>query len=133
VDLSGLTRFVVLFFIDLKTRRVEVGGIARSANGLWMSQIARNLTDAVNGFFGGKRYLIHDRDPLYTKEFLAILADSGIESVKLPVIRQYSSTAKSVTNKQNREKVSLRTDRPLFVLTISPSARSASAFNSAIC
>jgi transposase InsO family protein len=81
---SGLKRFVVLFFMDLKTRRVEIGGIASSANGLWMSQIARNLTDAVNGFFAGKRFLIHDRDPLYTKDFLAILAGSGIESVKLP-------------------------------------------------
>src|SRR5205085_2891573 len=40
---SGLTRFVVLFFMDLSTRRVEIGGIASSANGLWMSQIARNL------------------------------------------------------------------------------------------
>src|SRR5215472_13838390 len=70
---SGLTRFVVLFLMDLRTRRVEIGGIASSANGLWMSQIARNLTDAVNGFFAGKRYLIHDRDPLYTKDFLAIL------------------------------------------------------------
>jgi hypothetical protein len=29
------------------------------------------------------------------------------------VIRQYSSTVKSVTAKQNREKVSLRTDRPV--------------------
>jgi len=81
---SGLTRFVVLFFMELKTRRVEIGGIASSANGLWMSQIARNLTDAVDGFFAGKRYLIHDRDPLYTRDFLAILAGTGIESVKLP-------------------------------------------------
>src|SRR5215813_13110377 len=81
---SGLTRFVVLFFMDLSTRRVQVGGIASGANGLWMSQIARNLTDAVDGFFIGKRYLIHDRDPLYTKEFLCILKDAGIQSVKLP-------------------------------------------------
>src|SRR5260370_16096519 len=81
---SRLTRFIVLFFMDLKTRRVETGGIASSANGLWMSQIVRDLTDAVDGLFGGKRYLIHDRDALYTKDFLAILADSGIESVKLP-------------------------------------------------
>lgn len=81
---SGLTRFVVLFFMDLSTRRVQIGGIASSANGLWMSQIARNLTDAVDGFFAGKRYLIHDRDPLYTKEFLNILADARIESIKLP-------------------------------------------------
>jgi hypothetical protein len=33
-------------------------------------QIGRNVTDEVDGFFKGKRYLIHDRDPLYTREFL---------------------------------------------------------------
>lgn len=49
-----------------------------------MAQIARNITDDVEGFFKGKRYLIHDRDPLYTHEFLSMLADAGIESVKLP-------------------------------------------------
>src|SRR5947208_383118 len=79
---SGLKRFVVLFFIDLSSRRVQIAGIAGSANGLWMSQIARNLTDVVDGFFTGKRYLIHDRDPLYTKEFLTLLEDAGIQSVK---------------------------------------------------
>ena len=81
---TGLKRFLVLFFIELSTRRVEIGGIARNANGLWMAQIARNITDDVEGFFKGKRYLIHDRDPLYTDEFLSMLADAGIESVKLP-------------------------------------------------
>jgi transposase InsO family protein len=49
-----------------------------------MVQIARNITDDVDGFFKGKRYLIHDRDPLYTHEFLSMLAETGIESVKLP-------------------------------------------------
>ena len=81
---TGLKRFTVLFFMDLSTRRVEIGGIASSANGLWMVQIARNLTDAVDGFFKSKRYLIHDRDPLYTKEFFSIIAACGIEAVKLP-------------------------------------------------
>jgi hypothetical protein len=60
----GLQRFIVLFFIELSTRRVEVAGIACRANGLWMNQIGRNLTDAVDGILKGKRYLIHDRDPL---------------------------------------------------------------------
>ena len=32
----------------------------------------------------GKRYLIHDRDPLFTAEFLNLLAGAGVESVKLP-------------------------------------------------
>lgn len=82
--LKGLQRFIVLFFIELSTRRVEVGGIASKANGLWMAQIARNVTDDVEGFLKGKRYLIHDRDPLYTQEFLNMLAEASIQSVKLP-------------------------------------------------
>jgi len=81
---TGLQRFVVLFFMDLSTRRVILGGIAKCPNGLWMAQIARNLTDAVDGFFTGKRFLIHDRDPLYTTDFLGILAGTGVQSVKLP-------------------------------------------------
>ena len=44
----------------------------------------RNLTDEIEGFFKGKLYLIHDRDPLYTAEFLTMLADAGIQSVKFP-------------------------------------------------
>jgi putative transposase len=80
----GLQRFVVLFFIDLSTRKVEIAGIAQVANGLWMSRIARNLTDSEDGILTGKRYLIHDRAPLFTPEFLNIVADAGVESVKLP-------------------------------------------------
>jgi putative transposase len=34
--------------------------------------------------FKGKRYLIHDRDPLFTAEFLSTLAETGTKSVKLP-------------------------------------------------
>jgi transposase InsO family protein len=49
-----------------------------------MRQIGRNLTDAVDGILRGKRYLIHDRDPLFTADFLHMLADAGVESVKLP-------------------------------------------------
>jgi transposase InsO family protein len=81
---GGLKRFVVLFFMELRTRRVEIGGVAQNANGLWMAQIARNITDDVDGFLKGKRYLIHDRDPLYTHDFVSMLTDAGIESVKLP-------------------------------------------------
>jgi putative transposase len=81
---QGLQRFMVLFFIDLSTRKVEVAGLAQSANGLWMSQIARNLTDSENGILIGIRYLIHDRDPLFTAEFLSMITETGVESVKLP-------------------------------------------------
>jgi putative transposase len=80
----GLQRFMVLFFIDWSTRKVEIAGIASVANGLWMSQVGRNLTDAVDGILNGKRFLIHDRDPLFTTKFLDMLADVGVKSVKLP-------------------------------------------------
>jgi putative transposase len=55
---SGLTRFMVLFLMELSTRRVEVAGIAAKADGMWMDQVARNLIDAGDGFLTGKRYLI---------------------------------------------------------------------------
>jgi hypothetical protein len=47
-----LTRFLVLFLIDLSSRRVEIAGWVRQANGHWMSQVARNVTDAAEGFLG---------------------------------------------------------------------------------
>jgi hypothetical protein len=47
-------------------------------------RMARNLTDPEDGFLRGKRFVIHDRDPLYTKAFDAALKASGIESVRLP-------------------------------------------------
>jgi putative transposase len=80
----GLQRFLVLFFIDLSSRKVEIAGIGAAANGLWMSQSARNLTAADNAILSGKRYLIHDRDPMFTSEFLNTLADTGVNAVKLP-------------------------------------------------
>ncbi len=49
-----------------------------------MKQVARNLTDADSGFLNGARYLIHDRDPLFTERFGEILKPSGVKTVKLP-------------------------------------------------
>jgi transposase InsO family protein len=49
-----------------------------------MKQIARNLTDAVDGFLKNTRYLIHDRDPLFTQRFTEILGATGTKTVELP-------------------------------------------------
>ncbi len=49
-----------------------------------MNQIARNLTDCEDGFLNGSRYLIHDRDPLFTKSFREVLKSSGVTTIKLP-------------------------------------------------
>jgi len=49
-----------------------------------MSQVARRVTNAVDGILHGNPYLIHDRDLLYTAEFQGILASVGVAAVRLP-------------------------------------------------
>ena len=80
----GLVRYFALFVIDLKTRQIEIAGIVASPDGAWMGQIARNLTDGEDGFLLHCRYLIHDRDPLFTKAFRETLESSGVHPVMLP-------------------------------------------------
>ena len=81
---AGLVRFHVLFVMELSTRRVEIAGITAQPNEAWMKQIARNLTADGDGFLCGKKYLIHDRDPLFTEAFRRMLTDSGVKPLKLP-------------------------------------------------
>ncbi len=77
-------RYVVFFVIDLPTRKVEIAGIAPIPDGLWMEQVARNLIDDFSGFLREKRFLIHDRDPLFTRGFRELLQSAGVTSVRLP-------------------------------------------------
>ena len=42
-----------------------------------MNQVGRNLVDAQEGFLRGKRFLIPDRDPLFTMEFASTLEAGG--------------------------------------------------------
>ena len=81
---AGLTRYAVLFVIDLATRRVEIAGIASEPDSAWVIQCGRQLTNAVDGFLVGKRFLLHDRDPLFGDAFRETLAATGVETVRLP-------------------------------------------------
>ncbi|MGI9070899.1 MAG: integrase core domain-containing protein [Bryobacteraceae bacterium] len=80
----GLTRYMVFFILDLPTRRVEIAGITERPNGCWILQMARKLTDAVDGFLIGKQFLIHDRDPLFTAEMKQMLSSVGVRTLRLP-------------------------------------------------
>jgi transposase InsO family protein len=80
----GLVRYHVLFAIDIASRKVENFGIVANPGGPWMEQVARNLVDAVDGFLVGKRYILIDRDPLYTEAFRRILVQGGVKAVRLP-------------------------------------------------
>jgi putative transposase len=80
-----LVRCTLFFVMELATRKVFFAPIKPQPDGKYMRQVVRILTDSEDGFLYGKRYLIHDRDPLYrTKGFHATLRSSGIEPVKLP-------------------------------------------------
>jgi hypothetical protein len=89
--IKGLTRYMVLVAIDYATRKVEVVGIVEQAYGNWMVQMAKNLTDPFCGFLKNKKYVIHDRDRLYTDVFLAMLKAGGIEPIKsMPLAPNFS-------------------------------------------
>jgi putative transposase len=49
-----------------------------------MLQVARNLLDAEDGFLVGMRYLLMDRDPLYTTAFRELLRSAGVTLIRLP-------------------------------------------------
>jgi len=82
--LRGLIRYHVLFVIRLATREVEIAGIVPEPYDPWMKQIARNLTDEIDGFLKGYRYLIQDRAPCFSNPFRAMLKRGGVQSIRLP-------------------------------------------------
>jgi transposase InsO family protein len=75
----GLVRHFTLFFIDIATRRVHIAGTTTNPASTWMEQIARNLTDCEEGFLMGKRFLIVDRDAIFSPRFKSILEWEGID------------------------------------------------------
>jgi len=82
---SGLVTYHLLFAMHLATRRVQLVGCTTNPGGLWMLQMARNLTDAVDGFLRQPiRYLLLDRDTKFTAAFQALLQVAGVEPVLLP-------------------------------------------------
>jgi putative transposase len=84
VTWTGLVRYHVFFVMELCTRRVHVAGITRDPSGEWLKQIARNLTDPFDRFLRDKKYLILDRDPVFTRAFREVLENCEISIVRLP-------------------------------------------------
>lgn len=82
--LQGFVTHYVLFFLEISTRRVHIAGITPSPNEAWMLQVARNITDPVDGCLSAGKYLIMDRDSKYCASFQRILENDGIQLVQLP-------------------------------------------------
>jgi transposase len=84
LGIFGTVRYMVFFVIELNSRAVHVAGIRIDPDGAWMMQVARNLLDPVDGFLRNATHLIHDRDPLYTKAWRALLRSGGVKCVPIP-------------------------------------------------
>jgi putative transposase len=82
---QGLVTYYVLVVMEVNTRRVEIAGLTPHPHTAFMQQCARQLTDHFDGFLLGKRYILHDRDSKFTATFDAVLRDSGVEPVVLPL------------------------------------------------
>jgi putative transposase len=80
----GVVRHLVYVVVELKSRAVEIAGVAVNPDGKWMEQVARGLLDPVDGFLRRATHIIHDRDPLYTMRWKALLASRGVKSVPTP-------------------------------------------------
>lgn len=75
----GLVTHYTLVVIDIATRRVQIAGTTTNPISTWMEQVARNLTGWESGFLTGKRFLIIDRDCIFSPAFKSIIEGSGME------------------------------------------------------
>jgi putative transposase len=80
---KGLATYYVLFFIQLETRRVTLGGVTQHPTAAWMEQMARNAIDEEGGL-PSVQYLLHDRDGKFCASFDSVLKAGGVNALKLP-------------------------------------------------
>ena len=81
---QGLVTHYTLFVIDVATRAVQIVGITPNPNEHFMKQIARMLTDPVDGFLRHKKFLIMDRDSIFSEAFRRELRENGIRALRTP-------------------------------------------------
>jgi transposase InsO family protein len=81
----SLRRIYVLFFIELQSRRVHLGGLTGSPDGAWVVQQARNLTMTLTERPRPVRSLIHDRDAKFSAAFDEVFRSEGARVIRTPI------------------------------------------------
>ena len=85
VETIRLKTLHVLFFIDLHTRRVLIGGVTDGAASVgWCAQIARNLSETGEERAEPIEFLIHDRDYRFGPIFDEVFTAEGVKTIRTP-------------------------------------------------
>jgi putative transposase len=75
----------VLFFIELKTRRVHIAGATTKPDSAWVTQQARTLTGDLRALGVVPRFLIRDRDTKFTASFDAVFEAEAARIISTPI------------------------------------------------
>jgi putative transposase len=84
VETAFLSTLYVLFFIEIRTRRVYVMTSTRHPDAGYTTQQARNISMA-GELPAGVRYLIRDHDSKFTRSFDAVFGSEGLRVILSPV------------------------------------------------
>jgi transposase InsO family protein len=79
-----LQRLYCFFVIEVGSRYVRILGVTANPDGPWTTQQIRNFLMDLGERAAGFRFLVRDRAGQVTASFDAVLADAGIEAVKIP-------------------------------------------------